>query len=189
MPDADAEQGGDDRQAHRQHRAEGDQQDDRRRRGCRPCLQLAGFETYAPRIRQQRVSRGRKIERRPLLFVNYCFVRVVQQWWAAHRTPGVLRLICAGDVPARVPDAIIAELRRRERGGLIELDPAAPRFRPGDRVRVTKGAFSGHLARLVSIEPHERVAVLLALLGGRVRVELPEAGIEPARTDIEPAGP
>ena len=45
-------------------------------------------------------------------------------------------------------------------------------------MRVTKGAFTGHLALYDGQAPHERVAVLLALLGGRVRVELPEADVE-----------
>ena len=34
------------------------------------CLQLSGFEIYAPRLRQRRLSRGRKIETTPLLFVS-----------------------------------------------------------------------------------------------------------------------
>jgi transcriptional antiterminator RfaH len=85
------------------------------------CLQLSGFQVYAPRLRQRRLSRGRKIDTTPLLFVSYAFVFIVDHWWAAHRTPGVIRLVRDGDCPARVPDAIIAELKQRERGGLIEL--------------------------------------------------------------------
>ena len=152
------------------------------------CLQLAGFETYAPRLRQRRVSRGRKIERRPLLFVTYVFVAIVDHWWAAHRTPGVIRLVLDGDRPARVPEAIIADLKRREHNGLIELTKQ-PRFRPGDPVRVTKGAFAGHLALYADQAPHERVGVLLGLLGSRVRVELPEAGIEAVRAGVEAVRP
>jgi hypothetical protein len=41
------------------------------------CLQLSGFEIYAPRLRQRRVSRGRKIETKPLLFTSYVFVFIV----------------------------------------------------------------------------------------------------------------
>ena len=136
------------------------------------CLQLSGFEIYAPRLRQRRLSRGRKIETTPLLFVSYAFVFIVDHWWAAHRTPGVIRLVRDGDCPARVPDAIIAELKQRERNGLIELTKQ-PRFRLGDRVRVCRGAFAGHLALYADQAPHERVAVLLALLGAPVRVSCP----------------
>jgi transcriptional antiterminator RfaH len=152
------------------------------------CLGQFGFQTYAPRLRQHRVSHGRKIETTPLLFVSYAFVFIVDHWWAAHRTPGVIRLVLDGDRPARVGEHIIEELRSRERGGLIELTKQ-PRFRPGDRVRVCRGAFAGHLALYADQAPHERVAVLLALLGSPVRVTLPQADIEAIRTDIEAVRP
>ena len=51
----------------------------------------------------------------------------------------------AGDAPARVSDAVIAEFRGRERDGLIEL-PKAPGLKPGDHVRIIAGPFSERLA-------------------------------------------
>src|SRR5215472_15695850 len=81
------------------------------------CLGLAGYEVYCPRLREYRRSYGRKIEVRPPLFVGYCFVLVVSGWWNARWSPGVIRLVENSGVPARVPDAIIAEIRSRERGG------------------------------------------------------------------------
>ena len=51
----------------------------------------------------------------------------------------------AGDAPVRVSDAVIAELRGRERDGLIEL-PKAPGLKPGDHVRIIAGPFSERLA-------------------------------------------
>ena len=52
-------------------------------------------------------------------------------------------------------------------------------------MKVTKGAFTGHLALFDGMASHERVIVLLRLLGSQQRVELPEAGIEPVRANIE----
>ena len=72
-----------------------------------------------------------------------------------------------------MPDRIISELRGRERNGLITLPPP-PGFHRGDRVRITRGPFAGQLAVFDGMRPHERVAVLLQLLG---RVELPKADI------------
>ena len=69
--------------------------------------------------------------RLPLLFPGYCFVFIELQWHAARWSPGRLGLIMVGDAPARVSDAVIAELRGRERDGLIEL-PKAPGLKPGD---------------------------------------------------------
>jgi hypothetical protein len=49
------------------------------------CLALAGFETYTPRLREQRIAHGRKITRTPLLFPGYLFVLIVAQWHSARR--------------------------------------------------------------------------------------------------------
>jgi transcriptional antiterminator RfaH len=154
------------------------------------CLEkIEGYTVYAPRLRETRIIRHRKVRTTPLLFVSYAFVFIIDHWWAASRTPGVIRLVLDHDRPARVGDHIIEELRSRERDGLIEL-AEQPRFRPGDPVRVTKGAFAGRFGIFADQAPRERVAVLMALLGGgRVRVELPEAGIEAVRAGVEAVRP
>jgi transcriptional antiterminator RfaH len=142
------------------------------------CLGLAGFEVYAPRLREQRVARQRKIERTPPLFPGYCFVLITLQWHAAHRAPGTNGLVLNGGGPAHVPDSVIAELRARERGGLIELPkPHGPRI--GSRVKVTAGPFAGQFGLYAGMRPHQRVAVLLTLLGAQQRVSLPRDAIEP----------
>ena len=52
-----------------------------------------------------------------------------------------------GGGPAHVPDNVIAELKSRERNGLIELSkPRGPRV--GSRVKVTVGPFAGQLGIL-----------------------------------------
>jgi transcriptional antiterminator RfaH len=142
------------------------------------CLGLAGFDVYLPRLRERRIIRGKRVEVNPPLFPGYCFVLIVLQWHAARWCPGVFNLIMDGSGPAHVPDAVIAEIRARERGGLIEL-PKPPALKPGDRVRITSGAFGGHLALYAGQTGHERVAVLLQFLGAQQRTELPAAAIAP----------
>ena len=66
--------------------------------------------------------------------------------------------------PAAVPEAVIRISRARETGGLIDL-PRPPKFRPGDRLRVVQGPFAGHVGLYAGMKPHERVEVLLAILG------------------------
>ena len=141
------------------------------------CLGVNGYEVYYPRLRQCRVSHGRKIETRPPLFPGYCFILIELQWHAARWAPGVISLIMDGVHPARVPDAVIAEIRSRERGGLVEL-PKPPGFRKGERVKIIAGPFSGRLALYSGMAPRERVLVLLSVLGGEQRVTLPAAAIE-----------
>jgi transcription antitermination factor NusG len=99
-------------------------------------------------------------------------------WWAARWCPGVIRLInSGGPEPEHVPERIIDALRKREVSGLIEL-PQAPPLRPGDKVRVTKGPLTNCMGLYVGMEPHERVEVLLTLLGSVQRVELDRRDIE-----------
>jgi transcriptional antiterminator RfaH len=83
---------------------------------------------------------------------------------------GVRRLVMHGVLPARVPDRVIAEIRSRKRAGLVELPK--PRFGPGMGVRVISGPLSDQIGLLGALRPHERVLVLLQLLGGERRVEL-----------------
>ena len=54
------------------------------------CLGLAGYETYFPRLREHRISHGRRIEIRPPLFPGYCFLTVEAQWYAAPWSIGVI---------------------------------------------------------------------------------------------------
>jgi hypothetical protein len=80
-------------------------------------------------------------------------------------------------LPVHVPDKVIAEIRSRERGGLVELPS---RLKRGDAVRVLRGPFREHLALYDGMNGHERVAVLLSLLGGQHRVTMPRGDVEPA---------
>lgn len=144
-------------------------------------LKLSGYRVYAPRLRTFRVSHGgRRVEERPLLFPSYAFVWIDLQWHRARWCCGVVRLIMAGDAtPARVPDTVIDKLRASERDGLIDL-PKPPRFQRGDKVRITDGPFRARLALYDGQTSSQRVAVLLRLLGGERRIEVPEDAVEPA---------
>jgi hypothetical protein len=83
-------------------------------------LGLAGFTTCLPRIRETRVSHGRRIVTTPPLFPNYLFRRVESGWWDARWCPGVAALIMGvGDEPAKIADAVIKALIKslRDSGG------------------------------------------------------------------------
>jgi transcriptional antiterminator RfaH len=138
------------------------------------CLSLAGYQTYLPRIRVRHITQSRKVNvRTSPLFPCYAFVLIELQWHAARWSPGVLRLVLDGGRPARVPDKVIADLKGRECDGLVALPPL-PSFQRGDPVRIVRGVFTGQLALFEGQRPHERVAVLLQLLG---RVELAKRNI------------
>ena len=139
------------------------------------CLSaINGFEIYSPRIKAPRARR--EDDTRPL-FPGYAFVFIVLQWHAARWSPGVVRIVLDGATPAKVPDRIIAELRERERGGIVQL-PEAPGLRAGDRVRVTRGPLIGFAGLYSGMSGRQRVEVLLTLLGGQTRVTLPKSDVE-----------
>ena len=137
----------------------------RRERLALYCLGLAGYEIYQPLLREQRRSHGRKIIATPPLFPGYLFVWVVQGWWNARWSPGVIRLVMDGLVPARVPDAVIGEIRGRERGGFVEL-PKPRGLAPGTRVRVISGPLSAQIGLLGALRPHEGCSYCCDCLAG-----------------------
>jgi transcriptional antiterminator RfaH len=105
-------------------------------------------------------------------------MRVIEaQWYAARWSIGVIGLIMDGIQPARVADQIIDDLRKRERNGLIELSQRSG-LKPGDRVRLLRGPFAGHLVIFAGMKPRERVEVLLTFLGAQQRVTLSQDDVE-----------
>lgn len=134
-------------------------------------LRRQGFEAYLPVYLKRRSHAGKVDMVAAPLFPRYLFVAVdleSQRWRSIHSTFGVTQLVCHGDKPAPLADQIIAELQSREDDqGLIRLGSA---FRPGEKVRVVGGAFADHFGMFDSMGDGERVAVLLDLLGRKVRV-------------------
>jgi len=136
-----------------------------------------GFDTYLPRYLKRR-RHARRIETVGApLFPRYMFVAVdmaVQRWRAIQSTIGVSHLVCHGGAPAAVAIGIIDGLKAREdERGFVRLD-RRPRFAPGDRIRILDGVFSACLGLFEGVADRERVAILLDLLGRKVRVTLDE---------------
>ena len=134
-----------------------------------------GFEVYLPRYLKQRRHARRVDTVAAPLFPRYVFVSVdmaTQRWHSIRSTIGITRLVANGDVPAVVPEAIIEGLKRREDAkGFVQLE-RRPRFASGDKIRVLGGAFCDALGLFEGIRDQERVAILLDLLGRKVRVVL-----------------
>ena len=95
----------------------------------------------------------------------------------ARGVPGVIRFVMDGAAPARVPDAVIDDIRAREVPGLVEL-PKPPLAQFGDAVRILRGPFEGRLALYCGMKPRARVEVLLSLLGSRQRMTLAADAVE-----------
>jgi len=138
-------------------------------------LNRQGFDIYFPRYLKRR-RHARRIETVAApLFPRYLFVAVdldVQRWRSIYSTVGVTRLVCNGNDPTPVPSGIVEALKGREdANGFIKLD-CRPPFRVGEPVRVLDGAFTSCLGLFEGMAERERIAILLDLLGRKVRVVL-----------------
>ncbi|MBP0113292.1 transcription termination/antitermination protein NusG [Bradyrhizobium vignae] len=134
-----------------------------------------GYEIYLPRyLRRRRHARKVDFVARPL-FPRYMFVLVdaaTQRWRSIQSTQGVTRLVCNGEEPAVVAANVLGALRAREdESGFVRMD-AGPPFARGDKVRVLGGAFAMNSGLFDGMSDHDRVAILLDMLGRKVRVHL-----------------
>jgi transcriptional antiterminator RfaH len=146
-------------------------------------LSRQGYSIYLPLyLKKRRHARRVETVAAPF-FPRYLFIRVdwkTQGWRPIQSTIGVRRLVCHGDEPASLSNRVVAELRNREdEHGYIRFDPR-PRFAPGDQVRVINGAFDTCLGLFEGMKDRERVAILLDLLGRKVRVLLERDAIAAA---------
>jgi transcriptional antiterminator RfaH len=145
---------------------------------ARLLLMRLGFITYAPRIKiRNRVN---------WLFPTYLFVGAREQWYPVLWTNRVVRLLMAGDQPAIVKGEIVTHIRKREVGGFVKLPLPNRRLKPGQKVRVTNGAFQGHIGLYEGMSGRDRERVLLELLGQSVPVELPANQIVPLPIAFSP---
>jgi transcriptional antiterminator RfaH len=138
-------------------------------------LQRQGYEVYLPRYLKRR-RHARKIDFVPRpLFPRYMFVAIdmaTQRWRSIQSTFGVSHLVCNGDDPATVPEGIVSALKAREdEKGFVKMDLAST-LAVGDKVRVLAGAFMDSAGLFSGIADHDRVAILLDMLGRKVRVLL-----------------
>ena len=138
-------------------------------------LRRQGYEIYLPRYLKRR-HHARKLDFavKPL-FPRYMFVAIdmaTQRWRSVQSTFGVSRLVTNGDEPAPVPGGVISTLKAQEDAkGFVKLE-AAPPFARGDKVRVLAGTFMDAAGLFHGMADHDRVSILLQMLGRHVRVVL-----------------
>ena len=132
-------------------------------------LQSREVEVFFPVLRVKPVNpRSRK--ERPY-FPNYLFVHVDLdevnvsdlRWM-----PGASGLVNFDGVPASVPDALIATLKKQIDQQNTILRDQTSNFKQGDKIQIEDGPFAGYEAIFdMQLSGHDRVRVLLSLLQGR----------------------
>ena len=146
------------------------QTESQRERVAAEFLEAAHYAVYLPRI----LVKKRVVP----LFPGYLFVSIIDQWWSARWSVGVVRILMADEMPARVPDRVVTAIMRREGAdGLVKL-PRVRGLERGDQVRILRGSFSGHLAIYEGMSGEARVCVLLELMGRKCAVSLRRGDVE-----------
>jgi transcriptional antiterminator RfaH len=133
-------------------------------------------ETFYPKI----VGQGRRGERLEPLFPTYlfCLVDRMSPLWPRIRWAPGLSYFLGTDSPAELPEDLIAHLRERVQKWNRERGPRD--LVHGEQVTVVSGPFAGMDGIFDRYVPaRERCQVLLNTVGGRMTVEMPQAGIRP----------
>lgn len=145
-------------------------------------LNRQGYETYLPFIHEIRRRKGRRVSLIAPMFPRYLFVHLhsrTDNWAPIRSTSGVVSLVRFGPSAARVPDDLIVLLKSRENSEGVHILPAEE-YKPGRRVRITQGGFAGYEGIFQALSGHDRVTVLLDVLGRKARTIVDAASIEPA---------
>jgi transcriptional antiterminator RfaH len=147
-------------------------------------LQRQNFTAFLPR-RWVTKRRPRGFHRilEPV-FPRYLFVQLdldLQRWRSINGTYGVSRLVTFGDRPTPLAREVVDTLRLStgQNGAIQFTEPLGP----GDRVRLVSGPFAELFGMIEHLDGHGRVRLLIELLGGRVRLNIPRADLDrvPAR--------
>lgn len=139
-------------------------------------LARQGFRPYLPRYKKFIThARRRELVKRPL-FPGYLFVDMDVElcaWRKINSTFGVYGLITQDNRPAAIPNAVVEEIQAHENDeGVIQLP--APRFQPGEPLRIEAGPFVDQSGLFDCFDDNDRVTVLLALMGRQVKIHVPQ---------------
>ena len=142
-------------------------------------LHRQGFETFSPELLDRQKRAGNALQVRRPLFPGYIFVSFDPKssgWTAINNTWGISRLILHDPRhPRALPASLMAGLRARcdENDivtGIIDVEV-------GDQIRVLSGPFAELVTSIDTLPDHERVGVLVELMGRKVRTSLPRSQI------------
>ena len=144
-------------------------------------LKRQGYQCYCPRTRvTRRHARRSETVERPF-FPGYLFVRLDRtrdQWRPIMHSRGVRTVVRFGEKLGIVPQGVIERLLAREDyGGLMRLPPAAERLEVGQRVSLNGTLFDDFMCTVQSIEPRDRVCVLLEVMQHAVKMVVPSENV------------
>ncbi|RJQ48216.1 MAG: transcription/translation regulatory transformer protein RfaH [Gammaproteobacteria bacterium] len=147
---------------------------------ARTNLERQGYTVYLPLCKLLRRRLGRRIHAVGPLFPRYLFIRLesgIDDWRPIRSTKGVATLVRFGMEPARVPRTLIETLMARADPAGVHVLPGKE-FKPGAPVRIMEGVMHDYDAIFLARSAHDRVILLLDIIGKQVRIEVEAAHIE-----------
>lgn len=136
-------------------------------------LSRQGFKTFLPMQCESRRKTSRFVPELKPLFPGYMFVSAnknVAPWRAINSTFGVSRLVNFGGNPKPLPTKLISVLKLRCDASGVLLPPKT--LNEGDSIRMLTGPFANFIARVETIEPKQRVWVLMDFMGQKTRMQV-----------------
>ena len=133
-------------------------------------LQRQHAECYCPEVFVEKIVRGKKSQVVEILFPGYLFVNFRNLASSTHsvkNTRGVQSFVSFGGTPARVPCALIQELKEKTKPSENLLISNLPKR--GDKLKVTDGPFNGMDVVFSQPNGDERAEVLLNMMNQQVR--------------------
>ena len=145
-------------------------------------LQRQGGECYCPKIRIEKLSRGKRIEVEEALFPGYLFINVQPEqngltYTSIRSSRGVSKIVGFGAEPIKVPETLIEQIKYREQAdsmGFIAKDLP----QPGDNINILQGPFKGLKAVFSHTDGMQRSIVLINLLNQQTPTSLANTQIK-----------
>lgn len=138
-------------------------------------LSRQDYRCYRPKLTQELLVRGKRQVVEGSLFPGYIFVQLGldENWGPLRSTRGVARIVRFGSNATPISDRLIEQLQQRE-----SATGTPQALVPGDKVRITKGAFTEVEAIFLTMNGDERVVLLMNILQREQQVLLPLRGIQ-----------
>ena len=136
-------------------------------------LHRQGFETFLPMQKITRRKASRFVSDLKPLFPGYMFVSVNSElapWRLINSTIGVSKLVSFEGKPKPLPLQLISGLMLRCDASGVLLSPKS--LRAGDSVEMLTGPFANFIATVDTIDPEQRIWVLMDFMGQKTRMQV-----------------
>ncbi len=143
-------------------------------------LERQNGECYCPQIWVEKLSRGKRVQVKEALFPGYLFINAQPEhngltYTSIRSSRGVSKIVGFGLEPARVPAALIGQIKRREQADVAAINDLPQK---GDMVNILEGPFKGLKAVFSHTDGQQRSVVLISLLYQQTQTSLANTQIK-----------